>query len=130
MTLWYRAPEILFGGKHYSTAVDMWSVGCIFAEMAMQGPLFPGDSEIDQLFKVFKTLGTPSEQTWPGVTALPDWKSTFPQWPAPADWSAIVPQLDSDGLDLLQRMLVYEPGRRISARQALEHAYFRPLFDQ
>lgn len=54
VTLWYRAPEILLGSKHYSTAVDIWSVGCIFAEMAMQVPLFPGDSEIDQLYKIFR----------------------------------------------------------------------------
>ena len=55
VTLWYRAPEVLLGSRHYSTAIDMWSVGCIFAEMAMQGvPLFPGDSEIDQIFKIFR----------------------------------------------------------------------------
>ena len=55
VTLWYRAPEVLLGSRHYSTAIDMWSVGCIFAEMVMQGhPLFPGDSEIDQIFKIFR----------------------------------------------------------------------------
>ncbi len=55
VTLWYRAPEVLLGSRHYSTAIDMWSVGCIFAEMAMAGmPLFPGDSEIDQIFKIFR----------------------------------------------------------------------------
>ena len=55
MTLWYRAPEVLLGSRHYSTAIDMWSVGCIFAEMVMRGhPLFPGDSEIDQIFKIFR----------------------------------------------------------------------------
>ena len=55
MTLWYRAPEVLLGSRHYSTGIDMWSVGCIFAEMIMRGhPLFPGDSEIDQIFKIFQ----------------------------------------------------------------------------
>lgn len=55
VTLWYRAPEVLLGSRHYSTAIDMWSVGCIFAEMVMRGhPLFPGDSEIDQIFKIFR----------------------------------------------------------------------------
>lgn len=54
VTLWYRSPEILLGSKHYSTAVDIWSVGCIFAEMAAQQPLFPGDSEIDELYKIFR----------------------------------------------------------------------------
>ena len=54
VTLWYRAPEILLGGKHYAPAVDMWSLGCIFAEMVTRKPLFPGDSEIDELFKIFR----------------------------------------------------------------------------
>eukprot|EP01018_Ginkgo_biloba_P020448 Gb_39785 [translate_table: standard] len=82
VTLWYRAPEILLGSRHYSTPVDVWSVGCIFAEMVNQRPLFPGDSEIDELFKIFRVLGTPNEETWPGVTSLPDFKSAFPKWPA------------------------------------------------
>ena len=78
VTLWYRAPEILLGLKQYSTPVDMWSIGCIFAEMIMKRPLYPGDSEIDELFKIFRTLGTPDEETWPGVSKLPDYKPTFP----------------------------------------------------
>ena len=57
VTLWYRAPEVLLGSRHYSTAIDMWSVGCIFAEMVCKGqPLFPGDSEIDQIFKIFRSV--------------------------------------------------------------------------
>lgn len=71
ITLWYRAPEILLGAEHYSTPVDVWSVGCIFAEMASSRPLFPGDSEIDELFKIFRHLGTPTDESWPGVTKLP-----------------------------------------------------------
>ena len=74
VTLWYRAPEILLGGKHYSPPMDIWSVGCIFAEMANRKALFPGDSEIDQLFKLFSLLGTPNDQVWPGVTSFPDYK--------------------------------------------------------
>jgi len=73
VTLWYRAPEVLLGSTHYSTPVDMWSVGCIFAEMARKAPLFPGDSELQQLLHIFKLLGTPAEGTWPGVTRLRDW---------------------------------------------------------
>uniref|UniRef100_A0A8C0VYR4 Cyclin-dependent kinase 2 n=1 Tax=Castor canadensis TaxID=51338 RepID=A0A8C0VYR4_CASCN len=69
VTLWYRAPEILLGCKYYSTAVDIWSLGCIFAEMVTRRALFPGDSEIDQLFRIFRTLGTPDEVVWPGVTS-------------------------------------------------------------
>ena len=83
MTLWYRAPEILLGSKFYSTSVDNWSLGCIFAEMITRKPLFPGDSEIDQLFRIFRILGTPTETNWPGVSSLPDYKSVFPRWEPP-----------------------------------------------
>jgi len=124
VTLWYRAPEVLLGSRHYSTAIDMWSVGCIFAEMIMQGqPLFPGDSEIDQIFKIFRILGTPSEEIWPGVSLLPDYKPTFPQW-SRQDLSRIVPALDEVGLDMLKRTLTYDSAKRISAKRALAHPYF------
>ncbi|KAF3948753.1 hypothetical protein ACB098_07G031500 [Castanea mollissima] len=126
VTLWYRAPEILLGSRHYSTPVDVWSVGCIFAEMVNQRALFPGDSEIDELFKIFRVLGTPNENTWPGVTSLPDYKSTFPKWP-PKDLATVVPSLDSAGIDLLSKMLCFDPSRRITARSALEHEYFKDI---
>ncbi|XP_021823729.1 cell division control protein 2 homolog 1 isoform X2 [Prunus avium] len=100
VTLWYRAPEILLGSRHYSTPVDVWSVGCIFAEMVNQRPLFPGDSEIDELFKIFRIMGTPTEDTWPGVNSLPDFKSSFPKWLA-KDLATAVPNLESAGVDLL-----------------------------
>jgi len=126
VTLWYRAPEILLGGKQYSTAVDMWSVGCIFAEMATRAPLFPGDSEIDELFRIFRTLGTPTEETWPGVSQYRDFKPTFPKW-SPRPLSTILPDLEPEGLDLLSQMLVYEPGKRISSIAAMQHPYFDDL---
>ncbi|EAW24903.1 cyclin-dependent kinase [Aspergillus fischeri NRRL 181] len=123
VTLWYRSPEILLGGRQYSTTVDMWSVGAIFAEMCTRKPLFPGDSEIDQIFKIFRLLGTPDEEIWPGVTALPDYKPSFPKWrrsPAP-----LVPGLDSAGCELLDALLEYDPAQRLSAKQACMHHYFR-----
>ena len=80
VTLWYRPPEILLGSKQYSTPVDIWSMGCIFAEMAEKTPLFIGDSEIDQIFKIFRIMGTPNEQIWNGINSLPDFKLTFPRW--------------------------------------------------
>lgn len=124
VTLWYRAPEVLLGSRHYSTAVDMWSVGCIFAEMALQGqPLFPGDSEIDQIFKIFRILGTPNDDIWPGVGKLPDYKPTFPQW-SKQDLSCLVQSLDADGVDMLQNTLTYDSAKRISAKRALLHPYF------
>lgn len=123
VTLWYRAPEILLGGRQYSTGVDMWSAGCIFAEMCTRKPLFPGDSEIDEIFKIFRILGTPSEQDWPGVTSFPDFKPSFPKWNR-TDVAAVVPALDDNGLDLLDALLVYDPAGRISAKQACQHPYF------
>lgn len=115
VTLWYRAPEVLLGSRHYNTAIDMWSVGCIFAEMALRSPLFPGDSEIDEIFRIFRTLGTPNDEVWPGVKSLPDYKTTFPQWSG-MPLSKAVPTLDESGIDLLRMMLVYDPASRISGR--------------
>ncbi|CAH8386336.1 unnamed protein product [Eruca vesicaria subsp. sativa] len=126
VTLWYRAPEILLGSHHYSTPVDIWSVGCIFSEMITQKPLFPGDSEIDQLFKIFRIMGTPNEDTWPGVTSLPDYKSAFPKWKQ-TGLESFVPNLDPNGIDLLSKMLLMDPTKRINARAALEHDYFKDL---
>eukprot|EP01104_Vermistella_antarctica_P002777 TRINITY_DN12996_c0_g1_i1.p1 TRINITY_DN12996_c0_g1~~TRINITY_DN12996_c0_g1_i1.p1 ORF type:complete len:304 (-),score=61.24 TRINITY_DN12996_c0_g1_i1:172-1083(-) len=126
VTLWYRAPEILLGHNLYSTPVDIWSIGCIFAELVNKSPLFPGDSEIDELFKIFELLGTPTEENWPGVTEFPDYKPTFPRFKA-RDLSTVVPTLDEQGQDLMSQMLTYVPGKRISAKQALKHPYFDSL---
>ncbi|KAG9085352.1 Cyclin-dependent kinase catalytic subunit [Ceratobasidium sp. 370] len=127
VTLWYRSPEVLLGSRHYSTAIDMWSVGCIVAEMVMHGqPLFPGDSEIDQIFRIFRLLGTPNEEVWPGVSQLPDYKESFPQW-SPVDLAQTVRGIDGQGLDLIARTLIYDTANRISAKRALTHPYFNDL---
>ncbi|XP_060567332.1 cyclin-dependent kinase 2-like [Ruditapes philippinarum] len=126
VTLWYRAPEILLGSKFYSTPVDIWSLGCIFAEMIKKKPLFPGDSEIDQLFRIFRTLGTPDETVWPNVTQLPDFKSSFPKWPIQSV-ANVLPHLCPEGIDLITKMMKYEPSQRISAKTALGHSYFSEL---
>lgn len=126
VTLWYRAPEILLGARFYSTSVDVWSIGCIFAEMLMLKALFQGDSEIDQLFRIFRTLGTPDEDSWPGVTNLPDYKPTFPRWD-PQSLVNIVTGLDPDGEDLILKLLIADPEARIPAKKALSHRYFRDV---
>ncbi|XP_071721934.1 cyclin-dependent kinase B2-2-like, partial [Rutidosis leptorrhynchoides] len=127
LTLWYRAPEVLLGGTHYSTAVDMWSVGCIFAELVTTQALFPGDSELQQLLHIFRLLGTPNEEVWPGVSSYKDWHE-YPQW-NPRSIKAAIPSshLDDNGLDLLRQMLIYDPAKRISAKKAMEHPYFDDL---
>lgn len=126
VTLWYRAPEILLGSRKYSTPVDVWSIGCIFAEMVMRNPLFPGDSEIDQLHKIFQALGTPTEEMWEGVSDLPDYSTRFPGWHK-RHIGETVKNLDTRGLDLLSQMLTYDPERRITAQAALSHPYFDDL---
>ncbi|CAG8452971.1 13373_t:CDS:2 [Ambispora leptoticha] len=123
VTLWYRAPEILLGSRQYSVHIDIWSVGCIFAEMILKTPLFPGDSEIDEIFKIFQKLGTPDEHMWPGVTSLPEFKTNYPAWSSQS-LTKHIPSLNEDGIGLLQRMLLYDPAKRISAKQALTHPYF------
>jgi len=127
VTVWYRPPEILLGSPLYGVPVDLWSCGCIMAEMATGAPLFAGDSEIDTIFKIFKKLGTPNEQIWPGVGELPDFKATFPKW-EPVGWAKIRnthAQVGQEGVELLERLTRYDPKRRISARRSLEQAYLQ-----
>lgn len=128
VTLWYRAPDVLLGSRRYSTSIDIWSAGCIFAEMAQGGrPLFPGSAAQDQLIRIFKLLGTPNESTWFGVTELPEWnKYEFPIYP-PQPIGNTVTNLDAMGLQLLQSMLQYTPDLRISAEEAMRHPYFNDL---
>jgi len=124
VTLWYRAPDVLLGSQNYSTQVDIWSVGCIFAEMVNGRPLFPGSSEQDQLLKIFKLLGTPTPQSWPGIAELPEYKGGYPLY-APQKLSKHVRKLSKHALNLLESLLQYDPQKRISAEEALHHPYFR-----
>ncbi|CAE7361555.1 CDC28 [Symbiodinium natans] len=128
VTLWYRPPEILLGQEQYGTAADIWSMGCVLAEMATAQALFPGDSEIHTIFKIFHILGTPTEEVWPGVTSLVDFKESFPRWRGTgfAEVRARAPSFGEDGIDLLRQCLRYEPSMRTSARRALSHTYLVP----
>ena len=123
VTLWYRAPELLLGTKIYDTAVDMWSVGCIFAELLLKEPLFPGKNETDQLSRIIRLLGLPTESTWPGYTKFAK---------AHLKHSVHIQNnirhhfrhFSKATIDLLKSMLCYDPSKRISADEALEHPYF------
>eukprot|EP00592_Proboscia_alata_P004966 CAMPEP_0194370780 /NCGR_PEP_ID=MMETSP0174-20130528/19127_1 /TAXON_ID=216777 /ORGANISM="Proboscia alata, Strain PI-D3" /LENGTH=307 /DNA_ID=CAMNT_0039148459 /DNA_START=211 /DNA_END=1134 /DNA_ORIENTATION=- len=140
VTLWYRAPDVLLGSRKYSTPVDIWSIGCIFAEMANGRPLVTGTSESDQLDRIFRTFGTPKESNpdpvtspfdeeallYPGLVDLPEYQpGTIPMYSPPKGGIAsLVPTLDAYGVDLLSRMMRYDPSKRITAQEAMNHAYF------
>ncbi|KAF9778326.1 CMGC/CDK/CDK7 protein kinase [Thelephora terrestris] len=125
ITRWYRPPELLFGARYYSTAVDIWSVGCIFAELMLRIPYLPGESDMDQLKTIFRALGTPTEDDWPGHTKLPDYVPVgqFQKTPLRDLFTAAT----ADCLNLLGKCLLYEPRRRVSAKEALNHSYFFAL---
>lgn len=129
VTLWYRAPDVLMGSRKYSTPVDIWSIGCILAEMVNGVPLFTGTSEETQLDTIFRHLGTPDESRFPGVTELPEWKNDFPVYPSPEGLHHLVPKLDAAGVDIFQQMLVYDPAQRITAQDARRHPFFGDLPD-
>lgn len=126
ITMWYRAPEILLGSEIYSTPVDVWSIGCIFAEMVSAKPLFPGDSELDQLHRIFEACGGPCESHWSGVSQLPGYRPHFSSVRyRVSNLELRVPELTHDGLDLIQSLLVLNPSVRTSSGDALAH----PCFD-
>ena len=126
VTLWYRAPDVLLGSRTYNTSIDIWSAGCIMAEMYTGRPLFPGTTNEDQLQKIFRIMGTPSERSWPGISQFPEYKSNFHVY-ATQDLRMFLPQIDQVGLDLISRMLQLRPEMRIGALEALGHLWFRDL---
>ncbi|CAH0041603.1 unnamed protein product [Clonostachys solani] len=129
VTLWYRAPDVLLGSRTYNTSIDIWSAGCIMAEMYTGRPLFPGTTNEDQIVKIFRIMGTPTERTWPGITQLPEYKPNFQMY-ATQDLRNILQAIDPTGIDLLQRMLQLRPELRISAQDALQHPWFNDLVMQ
>lgn len=123
-TLFYRAPELLLGEPVYATPIDMWSLGAVFYELVTHSVLFSADTEIALIYKIWQTLGTPNETSWPGVTSLRYWPtSEAAVWPA-KEMAELVPGLDAQGQDLMRLMLVQNPARRISAKRAFTHPWF------
>ena len=105
----------------------MWGVGCIFYEMASGRPLFPGSTVEDELHLIFKVLGSPTEETWPGISHSEELANyDFPFYPAESLVKR-APRLDQDGIDLVSKFLLYEARARVSAKSALKHSYFDSL---
>lgn len=126
VTLWYRAPDVLLGSRQYNTSIDIWSAGCIMAEMYSGRPMFPGTGNEDQLQKIFRLMGTPSERSWPGIAAFPEYKANFPVY-VTQNLQQLMPSMDALAIQLLAAMLVLRPDGRISAAEALLHPYFHDL---
>ncbi len=138
VTIWYRAPELLLGAKHYTRAIDMWALGAIFAELLMTRPLFGGvvqeergkekEAQMKQLEKIFGTLGSPNANEWKELQYLREWATL------PKEMKTMKGELrkelrryttDNNAITLLLSMLEYDPTKRVTAKEALEHPYFR-----
>lgn len=131
VTLWYRAPELLLGVEKYSTAVDMWSMGCIMAELLTGKPIFDGKTELAQIDKIVKIMGTPNETNWPSIKEVPNY-AKLKLGKAPCILREMFPRtsftggptLTDVGYDLLSKLLHYDPNERISSQEALKHPWF------
>lgn len=124
VTLWYRAPEVLLGSREYGPPVDLWSVGCIMAELILGKALFPGKGEIDQMDRLISVLGLPSARIWPDFVKLPHAGKLPTSGNEYNLLDKIFTNLPPTGIDLLDRLLTFDPKRRISAAEALKHPFF------
>ncbi|KAL9096099.1 MAG: hypothetical protein Q9165_001622 [Trypethelium subeluteriae] len=128
ITRWYRPPELFYGARHYGGAVDVWSMGTVFAELILRTPFMAGQTELDQVYLIGQALGTPTEENWPGVSKLPDY--------VPVEKKNVIPVRDRNyflglfgtagpmGVDLLMKMLVLDPRKRVTAKQILQHEWW------
>ncbi|EST05108.1 Protein kinase domain protein [Kalmanozyma brasiliensis GHG001] len=141
VTIWYRAPELLLGARHYTTAIDMWSIGCIWGELLALRPMFKGEEakmdpktkaapfQTDQLKRIVEVLGTPNKDRWPSIESMPDYKGWWPHLRLDnyaktlPRWYASRHKAD-DGYELFDRLLQYDPEQRLTATQSLTHPWF------
>ncbi|KAE9971528.1 hypothetical protein EG328_005535 [Venturia inaequalis] len=127
ITSWYRPPELFFEAKHYSGAVDVWSIGCVLAELIMRAPYIHGETDLACLSAINNIIGTPTEENWPGVSMLPRFVKLSPEIPLfpKSEITRRFPALGSTGVDLLMAMLSLDPRKRPTAKGLLEHNYFK-----
>ncbi|CAB3262133.1 unnamed protein product [Arctia plantaginis] len=120
VTLWYRPPEVLLGVS-YNTAVDVWSAGCVLAQLHTRKPLLPGSSDSHQLSSIFRLIGRPSREEWPENASV--MLDSFPAY-KPMDLQEIIPRIHPHALEIIKGMLVFDPAKRLTALDCLEHPYF------
>ncbi|KAI5121191.1 hypothetical protein M0805_005992 [Coniferiporia weirii] len=138
VTIWYRAPELLLGARHYTKAIDIWAVGCVLAELASLRPIFKGEEakmgskknipfQRDQLLKIFDVRGTPDLNEWPGLKNMPEYQS-MKRLDRYSDklyeWCQARVR-SKEGYDLLRHLFAYDPDKRLTAREAMEHRWFQ-----
>lgn len=124
-TRWFRAPELLFGSTDYGLEIDLWSMGCIFAELFTLKPIFPGTADIDQLSRIFNVLGNLTEEVWPGCSRLPDYKTiSFNKIENPIGLEACLPNCTPDEISLVKKLLCYDPASRAATMELLHDKYF------
>ncbi|KAI9486861.1 MAG: kinase-like domain-containing protein [Benjaminiella poitrasii] len=125
VTLWYRAPEVIFGDVNYTTAVDLWSTGCIMGELMQHKPLLPGNTEQAQLDLIIKLLGTPNDTIWPGFSKLSGVKILNLPKQSYSNLKEVFPRYSEHTLSLVGGLLTYNPKSRLTVKQALNHPYFQ-----
>lgn len=122
-TRWYRAPELLLCSTNYNSPIDIFAMGCIMAEMYLLRPLAPGNSEADQLMKLCLVLGTPPQEWQEGYQLAAQRRIDFPKCPV-TPLESIIPNASADAIDLILKMLQWDPNKRPTANQCLQHHFF------
>lgn len=127
ITRWYRPPELLYGARHYSGVVDVWSVGCVLAELALRIPFMAGETDVGQVQKIAEAIGTPTDENWPGVSKLPGYIKLDNVIPLQGKqhWDRLFPTLGPVGREILRAMLTLDPRKRLTAKGMLQHEWWR-----